>query len=297
VASRAVLLATGTRETPRGARLTGGARPWGVTTTGAFQEMAYAGQAVPFRRPVIVGSELVAFSALLTARHAGVRPVAILEEAARIVAPRPAGLAARLWFGVPVLTGARLVAVLGGARVEGVAIEQSGLRREIACDGVIFSGKFIPESFLARTSGVAIDAGTGGPVIDTAYRCSMDRVFAAGNVLRPVEHSGVAALEGVAAARAILRALRHTLPPRALGVPVRAGGALRYVYPQLLLPEPGRVRLLGRARVAHRGWLRLVVDGRTLARRPADVLPERRIGLWVSPDALRAARAVELVLD
>ena len=34
----------------------------------------------PFERPVIIGSELVSFSALLTCRHLGIRPVAMIEE-------------------------------------------------------------------------------------------------------------------------------------------------------------------------------------------------------------------------
>ena len=82
--SRVVLLATGIRETPRGPRLISGTRPWGVTTTGAFQALAQAGLP-PFRRPVIIGSELVAFSAILTARAAGIRPAALIEAAPRIV--------------------------------------------------------------------------------------------------------------------------------------------------------------------------------------------------------------------
>ena len=44
IESRVVLLATGIWELPRGPRLVSGTRPWGVTTTGAFQEMVQAGQ-------------------------------------------------------------------------------------------------------------------------------------------------------------------------------------------------------------------------------------------------------------
>ncbi len=92
IAARAILLATGTRETPRAARLVSGARPWGVTTTGAFQEIVYTGGRPPFVQPVIVGAEWVGFSNLLTARHAGVRPVAIIEEGARARVRGPAGV-------------------------------------------------------------------------------------------------------------------------------------------------------------------------------------------------------------
>jgi cation diffusion facilitator CzcD-associated flavoprotein CzcO len=54
--ARAVLIATGTRETPRSARLVSGSRPSGVLTTGALQQMVYLAGLKPFERPVIVGS-------------------------------------------------------------------------------------------------------------------------------------------------------------------------------------------------------------------------------------------------
>ena len=72
--ARRVLIATGTRETPRAARLAGGSRPQGVMNTGAFQQHVYLHRHRPFRSPVIVGSEWVSFSAILTCRHLGIAP-------------------------------------------------------------------------------------------------------------------------------------------------------------------------------------------------------------------------------
>ena len=120
IAGRAVLLAFGVRETPRSTRLVGGDRPWGVTTTGALQQFVYLAGIRPFRRAVVVGSELVAFSALLTLRHGGIAAAAMLETGARITARRPGEWIARLLLGVPVLTETNLVAIHGGANVEGL---------------------------------------------------------------------------------------------------------------------------------------------------------------------------------
>ncbi|TMJ38229.1 MAG: FAD-dependent oxidoreductase, partial [Alphaproteobacteria bacterium] len=69
IRARRVLIATGVRETPRSARLVGGARPVGVLTTGALQNFIYVKKSKPFRRPVVIGTEIVSFSALLTCRH------------------------------------------------------------------------------------------------------------------------------------------------------------------------------------------------------------------------------------
>ena len=297
IESRAVLIATGIRETPRGPRLVSGTRPWGVTTTGACQEMAQAGQ-IPFRRPVIIGTELVAFSALMTARHAGLRAVAMIEANTRITARRPGDLIARHLFGVPVLTDTRLVAIKGVDRVEGIVVEHQGTRHEIACDGVIFSGAFTPEAFVARAAGLVIDRGSGGPVIDNFYRCSDPSYFAAGNILRPVEHSGMAAREGVLAAGAILKALGTGLPRPDTAIPVTVGGAMRYAYPQrLVIGDDEPLRLFGRAQTAHRGRLRILGDDSVIASRSISTLPERRLAITIAPRDLAGRSAVSILLD
>ncbi len=291
IESQAVLLAAGIREMPRGARLVSGSRPWGVMNTGAFQELVYRGGKVPFRRPVVVGTELVSFSALLTARHLGIRPVAMIEANPRITARRPADWATRLALGVPVRTNTRLVRVEGLDRVEGVVVERDGVTEHIACDGVLLTGRFVPEAALARAGHLAVDLGaesrgTGGPVIDTLWRCSDPAFFAAGNVLRPVEHSGAAALEGRAAARSILQALHGHAPAPDSAIPVSAEGALRYAYPQRVIPGQGGTTLFARALKEHRGRLRLLADGQVLHDSPLHALPERRIRIPLDTNIL-----------
>ncbi|HID68792.1 MAG TPA: FAD-dependent oxidoreductase, partial [Roseibacterium sp.] len=54
-----VVLCTGVRESSRAQRFIGGARPQGVISTGALQSMVYLHGMRPFRRPVIIGTELV----------------------------------------------------------------------------------------------------------------------------------------------------------------------------------------------------------------------------------------------
>ena len=143
-----VVLATGMRETPCAARFAGGARPNGVMTTGALQGHVYLQHNKPFERPVIIGTELVSFSAILTCRHLGIRPVAMIEANKRISAPRPGDVVARLVYGVPVWTATTLVAIEGRDQVEAVEIVRKGRRERVVCDGVIFTGAFVPEASL-----------------------------------------------------------------------------------------------------------------------------------------------------
>lgn len=187
--ARHILIATGTRETPRSARLVGGSRPLGVMNTGALQQHVYLHHNKPFERPVIIGSELVSFSALLTCRHLGIRPVAMLEENPRISAQRPGDLIARFVLGVPVRTSTKLVAIEGRKNVEAVEVEHRGKRERIACDGVIFTGLFRPETAL-------FPAGLPS-----------EKFSISGNAVGPLKTSGECWLQGVAAAEGIARKL------------------------------------------------------------------------------------------
>ncbi len=182
IAAGRIILATGTRETPRAPRLVGGARPRGVTTTGALQAHVYLQRFRPFERPVIIGSEWVSFSAILTCRHAGIRPVAMIEAKDRITAPRPGDLVAKLVFGVPVWTRTRLIAVEGRDQVEAVEIERDGRRQRVACDGVIFTGDFVPEASLLAGKPKVVLAGNVHGELKTSGECWREGRAVAGKI-------------------------------------------------------------------------------------------------------------------
>ena len=190
--AKRVLLATGIRETPRSARLVSGDRALGICNTGTLQSMYYLKKMIPFRRPVIVGTEIVSFSALSTCKKAGIQPVAMIEESQRPTVRWPIHYAARL-FGTPLLLNTRIASVLGNNRVEAVQIkDKNGNLRKIECDGVLFTGQFTPESSLARMSHLELNHETGSPIVDKFGRCSDPAYFAAGNVLQHHPNSGTA---------------------------------------------------------------------------------------------------------
>jgi NADPH-dependent 2,4-dienoyl-CoA reductase/sulfur reductase-like enzyme len=154
--ARAVLLATGVRETTRASRLIGGTKPAGVMNTGALQGLVYLAGQVPFRRPVILGSELVSYSALLTCRHAGIRPVAMVEPGPRPLAWRWSPLLPRV-LGIPCHFDTRVEAVVGTQRVEAVVLHRAGRTWHQEADGLILSGGFTPEASLLESSHLAVD--------------------------------------------------------------------------------------------------------------------------------------------
>ncbi len=282
---RAVLLAMGARETPRSARLIGGTKPGGVLNTGALQGLAYLEHRRPFVRPLILGTELVAFSALLTCRHLGARPVGMVETGLRTTARWPAAVLPRL-MGVPLWYGTQLAAIEGREQVTGVVLTREGRNWQVACDGVVVTGGFRPESALLATSHLVRDAGSGGPVIDSFGRCSDPAYFAAGNLLRAVETAGWCWAEGRATAGAIARALLGTLPAPG---PVLAlsGDILKYAVP--CRTGAGGCHDVIQLRVTRpaRGRLRMLVDGAEVASRTMSASPERRITLPMPPEGAR----------
>ena len=245
---RRVIYATGVRETPRSARLISGNRVQGIINTGALQSMIYLKNKMPFRRPVIIGTELVSFSSILTCRHAKIKPVAIIEESNQIIARWPyafipnlmdipfrAGIRFAPWmFGVPLHLGTRLVSIKGKGSIQAVQIEHAnGVQREIECDGVILTGRFTPESSLALCGHLQVDPATGGPVVDQYGRCSDPVYFATGNVLRPVETAGWSWKEGLRCGALVAQDLRNELPNPVGELAVLSGSPLiKFTMPQ-----------------------------------------------------------------
>ncbi|WP_062206507.1 NAD(P)/FAD-dependent oxidoreductase [Streptomyces sp. NBRC 109706] len=250
VAARAVVLATGARERPRAARRVPGDRPHGVYTTGQLQNIVHLHHGRVGERAVVVGGELVSWSAVLTLREAGCATALMTTPYRRSESYAAFTVPGRTVLRVPVATRTRVTRIIGRGRVGAVEIEHldTGARRTVDCDTVIFTGDWIPDHELARTAGIELDPGTLGPRVDPALRTSHPGVFAAGNVLHPVDTADVAALDGAHVADSVLRWLAADgRPSDGTGVPITVDPPLRWIAPSLLRPDspaPARDRLL-----------------------------------------------------
>ena len=209
--ARAVVLATGARERPRSARLVPGDRPAGVFTTGQLQSHVHLHHQPAGTRAIVVGAEMVSWSAVLTLRAAGCRASLMTTEYGRPEAYAAITAAGRLGLRVPVARRTRVIRVIGRDRVRAVELEHldSGQRRIFACDTVVFTGNWIPDHELARLRGIEIDPRHRGPVVDSALRTTADGVFGVGNLLHPVDTADVAALDGRHVVGPVRRYLDH----------------------------------------------------------------------------------------
>lgn len=284
IQAKRVLIATGVRETPRSARLVAGSSPLGITTTGALQSMFYLKGLVPFKKPVVIGTELVAFSSLITASNAGIQPVAMIESGSRVSARNLCGLIP-FFKRVPLLLNTELEEIIGITRVEGVSVKNTntGESRVIQCDGVIFTGKFTPDSALAQMSHLEVDHASEGLKIDQFGRCSDPAYFAAGNVLRPVETAGWSYQEGRSIGGWIADDLKAT-PCFTNSLKLVCEDPVRLVVPQVLIPtESGGFKYLQlRVNRVVKGELVVDIDNKIVWRKKLSTLPERRILIPIS---------------
>ncbi len=208
--ARTIVLATGARERPRAARLIPGTRPSGIFTTGQLQQWVHREHLPIGRRAVIVGAEHVSYSAVMTLRHAGVHPVALVTDLPRTQSYRLFDLLVRVGLRVPVWTEASVAGVYGRDRVDNVLVRgPGGNERSVAVDTVVFTGDFIPDNELARLAGLTIDPGTRGPACSAGGVTAAPGIFAAGNVVHPAETADVTARRALSVGRAAAARLRR----------------------------------------------------------------------------------------
>lgn len=236
---RCLLLSAGCFESSRAARQIPGSRPAGVFTTGTLQQMIRLKRWKPGTRAVVLGSEGVSFSSVLTLRQAGVAVAGMIEPESRIQTYQlPAGIM-RAGFGFPIYCDTSVQRIIGDQRVEAVELirHNDGKRWQVACDTVVLTGKFRPVSSLVENTAIELDPDSKGPVVDTNLMTSVPNIFAAGNILRGADMHDLCALEGKLAGHSILKSLQAGGWPRQQGVPVAVRYPIRYAVPQRIIPD------------------------------------------------------------
>ncbi|OAJ62338.1 FAD-dependent oxidoreductase [Paraburkholderia ginsengiterrae] len=184
-----LILATGARE--RLLPFAGWTLP-GVTGAGALQALIKGGMPVRGERIVIAGSGALLIAALATARAAGARVVAVVEQASAWDVARfgvsllgePAKLRqavgmTRGFAGLSYWTGSLVEEAHGDGRVEQVTIRRGTRRVTLDCDRIACGYGLMPNVTLAQALGCAIN-DAGGIVVDGAQRTSLEGIFAAG---------------------------------------------------------------------------------------------------------------------
>ena len=275
IGARAVILAMGCRERPRGALNVPGYRPAGIFSAGTAQRLVNVEGYMPGHEVVILGSGDIGLimARRMTLEGAKVKVVAELM-------PYSGGLKRNIVqclddFGIPLKLSHTVVNIEGKERVQAVTIAQVGAdRRPIpgteeryTCDTLLLSVGLIPENELSRAAGIEINGVTNGPVVNESLETSEEGVFACGNVLHVhdlVDNvSEEASRAGTNAARFVARLSGKTAQPGTLEprdessetrtgtgeIQIRTGNGVRYTVPSFVNPERLDGNLIIRFRV------------------------------------------------
>ena len=237
-----IILAMGCRERTRGAISIPGARPSGIYTAGAAQELINLKNYMIGEKIVILGSGDIG---LIMARRLTLEGVEVITVAEKL--PYSSGLPRNINqclydFDIPLLLSHTVVDIEGNGRLSGVTITQLGKRggiipgskRKITCDTLLLSVGLIPENELSREAGIILDNITGGPQVDERGQTSVPGIFACGNVLQVHDIVDNVSLEAEYIVEGVAEFLEGKLT-KEQEIKVELGKGLRYVVPQTLI--------------------------------------------------------------
>lgn len=248
--AKAVILAMGCRERPRGALNIPGYRPAGIYTAGTAQRLVNMEGYMPGREVVILGSGDIGLimARRMTLEGAKVKVVAELM-------PYSGGLQRNIVqcledFQIPLKLSHTVVDIQGKERVTGITIAQvdenrkpiPGTEEFYSCDTLLLSCGLIPENELSSKLGAQLSPITSGPVVNESLETSVEGVFACGNVLHVhdlVDYvSEEAGRAGIHAAEYICNWGKDQEREKEEPViRIQTEGGIRYSVPQLIRPE------------------------------------------------------------
>ena len=241
---KAVVLAMGCRERPRGALNIPGTRPAGIYTAGTAQRLVNMEGQLPGRECVILGSGDIGLimARRMTLEGAHVQVVAELM-------PYSGGLKRNIVqclddFGIPLKLNHTVVDIQGKERVEGVTLARvengkpvPGTEETYACDTLLLSCGLIPENELTRQAGAAINPVTNGPLVNESLETSIPGVFAAGNVLHVHDLVDYVSQEAAAAGRNAARYIQEGPSSGEEALSIHCQNGVRYCVPAAIRPH------------------------------------------------------------
>lgn len=271
IEAKAIILAMGCRERPRGALNIAGTRPAGIYSAGTAQKLVNRKGYLPGRSVVILGSGDIGLIMARRMTLEGAKVKAVCE-----LMPYSGGLARNIEqclndFDIPLKLSHTVVEIHGRKRLEGVTIARvDGNRRPMAetkeyipCDTLLLSVGLIPENELTLQAGIGMDAVTGGAVVDQDRQTSVPGIFSCGNVLHVHDLVDFVSEEAAVAGKSAAEYIRGGFGQEC-DIPVRADGKIRYTVPQKITKR-GDVTLFFRvADICRNVKINVVGDGKVI---------------------------------
>lgn len=241
VQAKAVILAMGCRERPKGALNIPGTRPSGIYSAGTAQKYVNIKGYMPGKDVVILGSGDIGLIMARRMTLEGAKVHAVCE-----LMPYSGGLARNIEqclndFNIPLKLSHTVVNIHGKERLKGVTIAKvdenrrpiPGTEEYIECDTLLLSVGLIPENELSKSADVELSGVTNGAVVDQDRQTLKEGIFACGNVLHVHDLVDYVSDEAEIAGKNAAEYIKGEKAENVY-VPITTDGKVRYTVPQII---------------------------------------------------------------
>ena len=269
IEAKAIILAMGCRERPRGALNIAGTRPSGIYSAGMAQKLVNMKGYMPGREVVILGSGDIGLIMARRMTFEGARVHAVCE-----LMPYSGGLARNIEqclndFDIPLKLSHTVVEIHGKERLEGVTIARVDENRRpipetreyIPCDTLLLSVGLIPENELTAGAGLELSRITTGATVDENRQTEIEGIFACGNVLHVHDLVDFVSSEAEIAGRGAAAYIKGEAEKSDRVINISTDGRVRYTVPQRIAGQ-GDVDVYFRVADVYRDATIKVSDGK-----------------------------------
>jgi NADPH-dependent 2,4-dienoyl-CoA reductase/sulfur reductase-like enzyme len=307
---KAIVLAMGCRERPRGAIQTPGDRVAGIYTAGAAQKYCNIDGYLVGKRIVILGSGDIG---LIMARRMTLEGATVLADVE--LCPYSNGLARNIAqclddFNIPLYLSYTVTDIVCDPehhRIVKVVISKvddkkkpiPGTEISFDCDTLLLSVGLIPENELSSKAGIELDRRTRGPIVSDNLETDKEGIFACGNVLQVHDLVDNVSAEGEKAGANAADYVQNGEKGSAL-ITMIAGSGIGYVCPQFIRKDAvsGSVSIFFRVREPKTNVsLTLTANGKEFSTvKKIRVAPSEMESLSIPKEALADASEITLAL-
>lgn len=240
--AKAIILACGCRERPRGGINVAGSRCAGIFSAGTAQKLINIDGYMPGKEVVILGSGDIGLIMARRMTFEGAKVKAVIE-----LMPYSSGLNRNIVqcikdFNIPLMFSHTIVEIKGEGRVSSVIVAEvdeklqpiMSTAQEITCDTILLSIGLLPENELAKTADVELSNITGGAIVDENMMTSVDGIFECGNVLHVHDLVDFVSMESEHAGKSAVEYIKSKKKVKRDYVQIIGEGGVRYVVPQYL---------------------------------------------------------------
>ena len=257
--AKAIILACGCRERPRGAINIAGSRVSGIYSAGTAQKLVNIDGLLPGKEVVILGSGDIGLIMARRMKFEGANVKAVVE-----LMPYSSGLNRNIVqclndYNIPLKLSHTVVEIKGKDRVEGVVIAKVDEKlnpimdtcEEIKCDTLLLSVGLLPENELARNANIEISRITRGPVVDDNLMTNVDGIFECGNVLHVHDLVDFVSKEAAIAGQKAAQYINDKEHNKNEEIVISTSGGVRYVVPEKIIKNDDKNEISLKLRVGN----------------------------------------------